>query len=160
MEGGGVTISYDPLEEEDGNYRLLFDPGTGLPRGALVRDRLHMALQLVRRTGRMAGLFHVVVPEDCDGDAVALVAEELVRVVRPGDTVGRIGERNLLVVCQDLPYEEDAAPLVERLLTAVRESPRLVPPPDIVIGVAIGRHGADAGELLAEATRASAVATS
>ena len=139
------------------HYDALFDPRSGLPKAALVRDRLQMALALARRSRKLVGLFHVGIhaPATSDSDIdtmITSVARGFAAAVRPGDTVGRLGDAELVVVCQDIPYEEDAAPLVERLLATLdRSLDGRGCLPEVEIGVALGRGDADPRDLLVEA---------
>ena len=150
---GGTELASDDKE----HYDALFDPRSGLPKAALVRDRLQMALALARRSRKLVGLFHVGMdaPATSGSDMDAMitsVARGFAAAVRPGDTVGRLGDTELVVVCQDITYEEDAAPLVERLLATLERSlDGRGCLPEVEIGVALGRGDADPRDLLVEA---------
>ena len=59
------------------------------------------------------------------GDRVlALVAERLVGVLRPGDLVARIGGDEFAVLCERLTGPDDVEAVAKRLLAAVREPMR------------------------------------
>lgn len=62
------------------------------------------------------------------GDRVlAIVADRLVRVLRPGDLVARIGGDEFAVLCERLTEPDDVEPVAQRLLAAVREPVRPIP---------------------------------
>ncbi|MGY1771815.1 diguanylate cyclase domain-containing protein [Blastococcus sp. SYSU D00813] len=130
---GAVLTIRDITEQRALEQRLrdaaLHDPLTGLPNRALVLDRLGQALRTQRREHRPA----VVVYCDLDGfkaindsaghaagDAALLhTARALRSVVRPGDTVGRIGGDEFVVVCSGIGTARDAEDLVARMGTAL-----------------------------------------
>ncbi len=130
---GGVITIRDITEQRALEARLreaaLHDPLTCLPNRALVLDRLEQALRAQRRDRSPA----VVVYVDLDGfkqindtaghaagDAALLrTAEALRSVVRPGDTVGRMGGDEFVVVCSGIGTARDAEDLVVRIEAAL-----------------------------------------
>lgn len=130
---GAVITIRDITEQRALEQRLrdaaLHDPLTGLPNRALVLDRLDQALRAQRRDHRPA----VVVYCDLDGfkqvndsaghaagDAALLhTARALRSVVRPEDTVGRIGGDEFVVVCSGIGTARDAEELVARMELAL-----------------------------------------
>ena len=62
------------------------------------------------------------------GDRVlATVAQRLVKALRPGDMVARIGGDEFAVLCERLSAPDDVEPVARRLLAAVREPVRPLP---------------------------------
>jgi diguanylate cyclase (GGDEF)-like protein/PAS domain S-box-containing protein len=135
------------------HHAALHDPLTGLANREFVGERLAQVLACARRTQReMALVFfdldgfkpvndilgHLV------GDAVLVqVGQRLKERLRGGDTVGRFGGDEFLVVCGDDPGSEpaDYQRLAERLRAAVQLPMDGVPPelsPTVSVGVA--RH--------------------
>jgi diguanylate cyclase (GGDEF)-like protein len=130
--GAVVTIS-DITEQRllEGRLReaALHDPLTGLPNRVLVLDRLEQALRMQHRGDGPAAVVY------CDldgfkaindstghaaGDAALLrTADALRTVVRPGDTVGRMGGDEFVVVCPGMRSEGELADLLDRIEAAL-----------------------------------------
>ncbi len=142
----------------------LFDPLTGLPNRALLLDRLSSA---VRRLGRAGGLLAVLFI-DVDrfkhindsightaGDEFLVQFGQRVRsVVRPSDTVARLGADEFVVVCEGLDDEREALAVAART-EAVLATPFVLgerPPREVyasaAVGVAMARDAAVEAEAL------------
>lgn len=106
-------------------HDALHDALTGLPNRVLVLDRLEVALdQASARRTRVAVLacdldnFKVVNDGfgHAAGDEVLRIAAERLRLqVRPGDTVGRFGGDEFIVVCPDVSDVGAVVTIAERL---------------------------------------------
>lgn len=109
--------------------QALHDPLTRLPNRILLLARLGPALARARRTGERVAVLYL----DLDGfkpindqfgheagDAVLVeVAQRLSSVVRPQDTVARMGGDEFAVLCDGFPADAEVHSLVARMADAV-----------------------------------------
>lgn len=113
----------------NGPEALLCDELTGLPNRALWADRAGMALREAARTGRGLAVLCVHIDDlgaineswgrDIGDEVLREVAARLQRVVRPYDTVARVGDEGFLILCPLLSPGEDGQPLARRLQGAM-----------------------------------------
>ncbi len=111
--------------------QALHDPLTGLPNRALLADRLeHAQARAARDGGRVAVLFldldrFKVINDSLGhhvGDELLVgVANRLTSNLRPGDTAGRFGGDEFIVVCDNVADEAEALRLAERLVDSLHE---------------------------------------
>ena len=146
--GFPVEISLSPLQTEDGRlvssairdvterklardalaYQARHDSLTGLPNRALILDRLEHAIDRAKRThSTLAVLFLDIDDFKLVNDTLGheagdrLLVEMTPRLraaLRPGDTVGRFGGDEFVVLCEDLCSEEAAIAIAERIALA------------------------------------------
>jgi len=155
--------------EERLQYAALHDELTGLPNRRLVQDRLSEALQSTGGGHDVAVLF-------CDldgfksvndahghtaGDAVLVeVATRLVTATRTGDTVGRMGGDEFVVLLRVQPGEEPVhlAELVAGRIGAALSAPMVPLGADhaltVSVGIAIPHPGVRSEDLLRDADTA------
>jgi diguanylate cyclase (GGDEF)-like protein len=115
--------------EEEIRHQALHDPLTGLPNRTLLLERLNHWLDRAKRSGeRGAVMFldldHFKMVNDGlghnTGDRLLLeVAERLEALMRPTDTVARMGGDEFVLFCEDIDSERSALLLVERLLAGL-----------------------------------------
>jgi diguanylate cyclase (GGDEF)-like protein/PAS domain S-box-containing protein len=145
----------------------LHDPLTGLQNRLLFMDRLTHALARSERIlGPVAVLFvnldHFKSINEryghAQGDAVLkATATKLQSVVRPSDTVARMGGDEFAVLCEDMKGETDAVVVAERLCTALQDPIPLSPDPIVIsasIGIAFAQEGDDPDRLMQNADAA------
>ena len=149
------------------SHLAFHDPLTGCANRTLLRDRLQHSLERTRRGGGLVAVIYL----DLDdfklvndrlghpaGDRLLqLVATRLQTLLRPEDTLARIGGDEFVVVSDRVPSMDAALAIAARLERA------LTPPFDFdearvevtaSIGVAVADAGTDADRLLAHADRA------
>jgi diguanylate cyclase (GGDEF)-like protein len=144
------------------------DALTSLPNRALLVDRIDQALAQARRSGRCVAVLFVDLDRfkqvndtqgHAAGDAVLQsVADRLVAVMRPMDTVARIGGDEFIVLAPDVDSDLHAVDLSARLITELCQRPDGSEDAEPVaasvgIAVSVGGRGA-AEELLKEADTA------
>ena len=147
--------------------RALRDSLTGLPNRLLLEDRLGQVLHATRRGGTAALLYLDLdgfkAVNDTFGHATGdlllrEVAARLEALVRQGDTVGRLGGDEFLIIQPGIDQEAAVAPCCRRVLDAI-ERPFLIDGRTMSIGVSIGvvlapADGVDADTLLRRADQA------
>jgi diguanylate cyclase (GGDEF)-like protein/PAS domain S-box-containing protein len=143
--------------------QALHDSLTGLPNRALLDDRLDQGLARSRRRGTQLGVMFLDIDNfksvnDSLGhtsgdDLLRLVAGQIQRSIRPGDTVARFGGDEFVVVCDDT-CAADVEEIAVRVLEAIRQ-PGRVGNQDVnvtsSIGITISDEGATSETLLQEA---------
>ena len=133
-------------------YEATHDTLTGLPLRKLVFDHLELALAGARRNGgEVAVLFvdldHFKPVNDSLGhgagdELLAEVATRLRNAVRGGDTPGRFGGDEFVVVCPGLTAVRDVVVVAERV-RALLAKPFRIRGRDVFIGASIGIAVAD-----------------
>jgi diguanylate cyclase (GGDEF)-like protein/PAS domain S-box-containing protein len=135
-------------------HQATHDPLTGLPNRALLEDRLVQAdARHARDTGELAVLF-----VDLDGfkavndslghhggdDALRIVAHRLISIVRPSDTVARVGGDEFVIVLEGLAERraEDLAAEITRQLS----QPIAIHGTTVHLGASVGLAVARPGE--------------
>jgi diguanylate cyclase (GGDEF)-like protein len=170
-----ANIAAAALEHQDASLQLmeqaLHDPLTGLPNRALLFDRLeHAAASL--RDGRSIAvllidldgfkLLNDALGHDVGDQLLVAVAGRLRSILRGADTVARLGGDEFAVLCVDLPDDDAAVELAERLAEAMHSPFDLESVQTYVtasIGITVHRGPADSPRaLLREADAAMYVA--
>ena len=143
----------------------LTDPLTGLANRTLLRDRLEQALRPRRRARSIAVMF-----ADLDGfksvndslghaagdELLQALARRIEAAVRPSDTVARLGGDEFAIVCEDVD-EAGAGEIADRVIASVRPPLQIAGmtlAPSASVGIALGRSGAVAADLLRDADTA------
>ena len=132
---------------QDVRHNSLHDSLSGLPNRALVLDRLQQALAEASRRGTQVAVLVCDIDQfkfvndgmgHAAGDAVLrVVANRLRDEVRPGDTVGRMGGDEFVVVCPNISDVDAVVAIAKRLATSVSETTSVLGSP-IAVTVSVG----------------------
>ncbi|WNB85404.1 EAL domain-containing protein [Cellulomonas sp. ATA003] len=169
---GGVVINFWDITErrelaEQLREQALHDPLTGLPNRRYVDAELARALARTARTPGEVGLIlcdvdyfksvNDALGHPAGDELLVQVAQRLRRLVRPSDTVGRLGGDEFIVVCEDLHDAGELTALTARLHDGLR-SVYCLDGHDLPVTVTVGASAASssttATELLSEADSA------
>jgi diguanylate cyclase (GGDEF)-like protein/PAS domain S-box-containing protein len=158
-----LASAIDAKHALDGlRHNAVHDALTGLPNRVLLQDRLALALEQAAARGTQVAVlvcdvdrFKVVndgLGHAAGDEVLQVVAERLRAQVRPGDTVGRFGGDEFVVVCPDVGELADVIAIADRLSAAFAE-PMEVLGSELVatasIGIAVGAgDGPDAASSL------------
>jgi diguanylate cyclase (GGDEF)-like protein/PAS domain S-box-containing protein len=149
-------------------HQSMHDPLTGLPNRLLLLDRLTQALRRLTRQDWQVGVVHLdvdrfkVINDSLGypaGDRLlAALATRLAGLIRPGDTLARIGGDEFIVLCEGLSGEAEAVMVADRICAATAvpldcEGGRVVL--SVSAGIALTPSAStDAGSLLRDADAA------
>jgi diguanylate cyclase (GGDEF)-like protein len=137
------------------------DTLTGLPNRALLVDRVELALSHAKRSGRCIALLFVDLDRfkqvnDTQGHAAGdvvlrRVANRLVAILRPMDTVARIGGDEFVILTPDIDSHMHAVDMSTRLVRELGRRSDSTADDDRVaasVGVAISARGRGTAEIL------------
>ncbi|MEQ8839997.1 MAG: EAL domain-containing protein [Acidimicrobiales bacterium] len=145
------SSSRDITEQRETEQSLIkqafHDELTGLPNRALLIDRMTHALAASERSHQPIGVLFI----DLDGfktindtlghpvgdTALTKVAERLTAIVRPGDTLARIGGDEFVMLCAGTDGARGATAVARRILDAFAQ-PFVLEGREIAIGASIG----------------------
>ncbi len=165
VENGIVAIVRDITERKLAEERMLHlahhDTLTGLPNRSLISDRLELAIAQARRNDGSVLVAFI----DLDGfklvndglghnagdELLKVVAERMTACLRAGDTVGRFGGDEFVLLLTETGEVADAAQVLERVREQVLRSISLCGQDVQVscsIGVAVYPHDGDDAETL------------
>ena len=160
-----LAIMEDITERKCASERLQHqawhDDLTALPNRALFEDRLTQAIYHAGRTSRsVAVLFldidHFKLVNDALGHAVGdkllqEIAGRLSACLRSGDTIGRVGGDEFVIILTNLLRDDDSALVAQKLMVALEPPMQLDGMETFVtisIGIALYPRDATTGELL------------
>ncbi len=125
-------ISDQIKAQENIDRQTTHDPLTGLLNRNQMIERLSKALERSRTTGnpicamlvalRAFGSINETYGYETGDEVLISVAETLVKVVNPGDTVGRFGGDEFLVVCEHQQGDDHSVDYKDRLIKSIHQS--------------------------------------
>lgn len=120
------------LAEQQNRYMAAHDPLTGLANRALLTDRIEVALADARRNGEeVAVIFidldHFKLINDSAGhtagdELLERCAKVISELVRDGDSVGRVGGDEFVMLVTRIADAGEAAKIAERVVGALRQN--------------------------------------
>jgi len=136
---GAVVAMHDVTELKRNEQRLaelaLHDPLTGVANRRLLDERLHWALERMRRGDGGVGVLLLDLDDfkavndryghDVGDDVLVAVARRLQATVRPQDTVARLGGDEFVVVCEVSGGHHEVERIAQRVERALTEPYRL-----------------------------------
>lgn len=127
--------------------QALHDPLTGLPNRLLLMDRLKHGLSQLRRSGKSLAVLYIDLDKfksvnDTFGHAMgdALLVEVGARVqavLRPADTVARIGGDEFVVICTEIDSVTNVTEIAHRIVVSMAE-PFEVDDYELAVSAAVG----------------------
>lgn len=143
------------------NQQATHDRLTGLPNRSVLVDRIDRAIMLSMHVSRSTAVFFVDLDQfkrvndtlgHAAGDAaLRRVADQLVRILRPMDTVARIGGDEFGILVPNVDSEERAVDIGTRLLAELCRRTQTADegePMTASVGIAISTGGRGTGESL------------
>jgi diguanylate cyclase (GGDEF)-like protein/PAS domain S-box-containing protein len=145
------SSSRDITEQRETEQSLIkqafHDELTGLPNKALLLDRLSHSLAVSARTNQPIGVLFIdldsfktindTLGRQAGDTALTKVAERLTAIVRPGDTLARIGSDEFVMLCAGTDGARGATAVARRILDAFA-NPFVLDGNEVGIGASIG----------------------
>jgi diguanylate cyclase (GGDEF)-like protein len=145
--GTAQDISEERISEDVVLYRAFHDPLTDLPNRLLLLDRVSQAVKRLAREASNVGVIYLDIDRfqvindslgHAAGDEVLVaLAKRLTGLVRPAETLARVGGDEFVMVCEDLAEEAEAVRIADAARAVVSE-PIGVARGDLVVSVSAG----------------------
>lgn len=144
----GSDVTNQLRTTDDLVYRATHDQLTGLPNRGLLRDHLELSLARSARDRRPIAVLFVDLDRfkyvndtyghDVGDELLREIARRMSDVLRPSDTVARIGGDEFLVLCEDIDGEVDALHIADRIKESLIETEIVIRGVPMQITISIG----------------------
>ncbi len=134
--------------EADLAHQATHDSLTGLPNRALLLDHLELELARAEREQRLVALLFLDLDRfkqvndnlghDAGDELLAQAARRISAVVRPADTVARMGGDEFVILCGDVEDEDHATAVAQRVAAAIEHHPFDIGGAELAITSSIG----------------------
>jgi diguanylate cyclase (GGDEF)-like protein len=134
--------------EEDLVFQATHDALTGLPNRAQLLDRIRQAVARSRRSSTVVSVIFIDLDNfkavnDSFGhgvgdDVLRAIATRLERILREGDTLGRLGGDEFLIVVESAADSDAPEAVATRALDALRDPFRIEGAPPITVTASLG----------------------
>ncbi len=134
--------------EADLAHQATHDSLTGLPNRALLLDHLELEMARAEREHRLVALLFLDLDRfkqvndnlghDSGDELLAQAARRISAVVRPADTVARMGGDEFVILCGDVEDEDHATAVAQRVAAAIEHQPFDIGGAELAITSSIG----------------------
>jgi diguanylate cyclase (GGDEF)-like protein len=147
-------------------WQATHDPLTGLPNRSLLLDEMERALEHLGPNGAAVMFLDLdrfksvndTLGHDAGDELLVQVAVRIRAVVRPEDVVARLGGDEFVVLCRDVPDDDHARAVAQRVLDAIEDEPFVIDAVELgmsaSVGIALSATGEHAEGLLRDADAA------
>jgi diguanylate cyclase (GGDEF)-like protein/PAS domain S-box-containing protein len=146
------TVGRDVTErkrfEADLAHQATHDSLTGLPNRALLLDHLELEMARAEREHRLVALLFLdldrfkqvndTLGHDAGDELLAQAAQRISAVVRPADTVARMGGDEFVILCGDVEDQDHATAVAHRVSAAIENRPFELAGAELAITSSIG----------------------
>ena len=134
--------------EADLAHQATHDSLTGLPNRALLLDHLELEMARAEREHRLVALLFLdldrfkqvndTLGHDAGDELLAQAARRISGVVRPADTVARMGGDEFVILCGDVEDQDHATAVAQRVAAAIEHRPFDIGGAELAISASIG----------------------
>ncbi len=146
------TVGRDVTErkrfEAELAHQATHDSLTGLPNRALLLDHLELEMARAEREHRLVALLFLDLDRfkqvndnlghDAGDELLAQAARRISAVVRPADTVARMGGDEFVILCGDVEDEDHATAVAQRVAASIEHQPFDIGGAELAISASIG----------------------
>ena len=113
------------------HHQAYHDALTGLPNRLLFQDRLQQSIEKAKRSKTKIALFFIdldrfkeindTLGHETGDEVLKIVTSRLKLVIRKEDTLARLGGDEFIIIIEQLPHEQSATLMAEKILNSLKE---------------------------------------